>query len=343
MSPTENNARTLERQDTELQQQGSKQIPTHSSVPAWRRDQFPEVRESVPGILSKGMQSEPERRALALDYMEQAYPKELWTHAYTDGSAEEATRNGGGGIFLTLKDGTHIRQAIPTGKFSTNYKAEADALQTAAETLYANRDAIQTRVVVFSDALSVLQAVQNPQNKDLNSLVSALARLQQATEHTIIQWIPSHCNIAGNEEADRLARKGGQQPQEEQDTSYEEAKTIIKEKQKRRWLQQHPEHNRNDAYYLLSRSEQVCIVRLRTGHSRLRHHMHTKFRIGESAVCPCGTAPMTVEHLLQDCPTHQNLRAKTWPADQPLREKLYGSLESLRRTAAFVGETGVPV
>ena len=68
--------------------------------------------------------SEPERKALALDFMEQANPKELWTHAYTDGSAEEAARNGGGGIFLTLKDGTHVRQAIPTGKFSTNYKAD---------------------------------------------------------------------------------------------------------------------------------------------------------------------------------------------------------------------------
>ena len=94
------------------------------------------IRESIPDILSKTMQIEPEKRALALDYMEQTYPKELWTHAYTDGSAEEVTRNGGGGIFLIQKDGTHIRQAIPTGKFSRNYKAEADALQTASETLY---------------------------------------------------------------------------------------------------------------------------------------------------------------------------------------------------------------
>ena len=88
---------------------------------------------------------------------------------------------------MIQKDGTHIRQAIPTGKFSTNYKAEADALQTAAETLYENRDAIQPRVVIFSDALSVLQAVKKNKNKDLNSFVSALVILQQATEHTVIQ------------------------------------------------------------------------------------------------------------------------------------------------------------
>ena len=126
-----------------------------------------------------------------------------------------------------------------------------------------------------------------------------------------------------------------------QDTFYEEAKTIIKKKQKRRWLQQHPEHSKNDPYYLLSRTEQVCIVRLRTGDSRLRHHMHTKFRIGESSLCPCGTTSMTVEHLLQDCPTHQNLRTKICLSDQPLREKLYGFLENLQWTAVFISESGV--
>ena len=143
-----------------------------------------------------------------------------------------------------------------------------------------------------------------------------LVILQQATKHTVIQWKPSHCNIAGNEEAVMLARKGGQQPQEEQDTSYEEAKTLIKKKQERTWLLQHPEHSKNDPYYLLSRTEWVCIVRLRTGHCRLRHHMHTKFCIGESSVFPCGTASMTMEHL-QNCPTHQNLKTKIWSADQP--------------------------
>ena len=65
--------------------------------------------------------------------MEQLYPPEDWTHAYTDDSAEEATRNGGGRIYIFLNNGTAIQQAIPMGKFSTNYKAEADALYRAAK------------------------------------------------------------------------------------------------------------------------------------------------------------------------------------------------------------------
>ena len=73
------------------------------------------------------------------------------------------------------------------------------------------------------------------------------------------------------------------------------------------------------------------MVQLRTGHSRLRHHIYmlTKFCIGESAVCHCGTSPMMVGHFLQDCQTHQNLIAETWPADTPVREKIYGPVENL--------------
>ena len=71
--------------------------------------------------------------------------------------------------------------------------------------------------------------------------------------------------------------------------------------------------------------------------------MFTKFRIGESSVRYCGTSPLTVEHFPQDCQTHQHLRAETWPADTPVREKIYSPVENLQRTAAYVRSTRVPV
>ena len=111
-------------------------------------------------------------------------------HAYTDGSVEEATRNAGGGILLNLKDGRKIQQAIPTGRYSTNYKAEVQALKTAATTLVEQRETIQNKVVIFSDALSVMQALSNPQNKELNVLASAVSVLQNTsgTQHTATSW-----------------------------------------------------------------------------------------------------------------------------------------------------------
>ena len=115
------------------------------------------------------------------------------------------------------------------------------------------RENAHNKVVIFSDALSVLQALPDPKNKDLDDLATELEALQRSTETTILQWIPSHCNIPGNEKADKLAKEGGKKEQQDQSITYTDAKTIIKEKQKRKWLQQHPDYNPRDSYYQHSR------------------------------------------------------------------------------------------
>ena len=185
-------------------------------------------------------------------------------------------------------------------------------------------EAVHTKRVLFSDALSVIQALLKPRNKDLRDLASALHALRQSTEKTVIKWIPSHYNIPGNEEAERLAKEEGTLLQEKQPVSYEEAKTMVKEKQRGRWLQQRPDFNSRDSSYQLSREDQVIIMRLRTGHSRPRHNMFTKFRNGESSAYHCGASLLTMEHFLQDCQNHQNLRAEMWRGDTLVREKIYG-------------------
>jgi hypothetical protein len=44
------------------------------------------------------MQKEAQRKCIAIKYIENIFPTKLWTHANTDGSAKEATENGGGGV-----------------------------------------------------------------------------------------------------------------------------------------------------------------------------------------------------------------------------------------------------
>ena len=60
-------------------------------------------------------------------------------------------------------------------------------------------------------------------------------------------------------------------------------------------------------------------------------------------MCPCNADIMTAEHLLQHCPLHDAMRRDTWPDPTLLRDKLYGNLEELRRTAAFVRATGISI
>ncbi|KAK7089841.1 hypothetical protein V1264_024948 [Littorina saxatilis] len=93
----------------------------------------------------------------------------------------------------------------------------------------------------------------------------------------------------------------------------------------------------------LSKRDQVILFRLRTGHNRLNAHMYSKFRIGESEMCSCNADIMNAEHLLQNCRLHDAPRQASWPEPVPLRVKLFGGLEDLQRTAAFVRAIGISI
>ena len=82
-------------------------------------------------------------------------------------------------------------------------------------------------VVIFPDALSILSKLPNPRQTDLNEVETALVDLA-AQSNLTLQWIPAHCGIQGNEQADQLAREGGQLAQKDRYTSYTDEKTIIK-------------------------------------------------------------------------------------------------------------------
>ena len=78
-------------------------------------------------------------------------------------------------------------------------------------------------MVLLTDALSVLHAVTN--NK--------LPQLEQALHNikcfrTVLQWIPSHCGLKGNKEADKMAKLGAKLEQQNNPISLKEMKSITK-------------------------------------------------------------------------------------------------------------------
>ena len=283
------------------------------------------VNQTVPLLTTKDEQSDECKRALTLAMLEETYPQEAWIRVFTDGSATDAIQNGGAGVYIQFPDGQKHADAIATGIHCTNYKAEVEALVHAAN-ISSSKAGPDSQVVFLTDALSVLQAANN---NNLPKLEDALCNIK--CNRTVMQWIPSHCGIPGNEEADKMAKLGAKGQQEEAAVSLTEMKTIIKA------LYKPPQPQ--DGYHQLTRAEQVIIFRLRTGHNRLASHLHHKLHLKPSPMCTCGQAEQTTEHILQDCGNLQYLRERAWPQPVPVRDKLYGSVEALQRTTGFITES----
>ena len=291
----------------------------------WKEDHKElKISSHVPGVQGE-TQDTTAKRALTQALITDLYPSEAWIHAYTDGSARNAVSDGGAGIFIQSPEGQTIKKGFPTGKHCTNYTAEEEAIKHATVAVE-ELDTDCNQVVFLTDALSVLQALEGDK---LPQLMQNLQKLQKR-KRVALQWIPAHCGITGNEEADQLAKDGAAQPQVENSVNLKEKSTLIKATFRNTTAV--------DPYNSLTRQQQVAILRLRTGHCRLNAHMY-KLKLATSPLCPCGTEKQTPEHVLQTCPIFSNLRQKTWPSDKSLHSKLYGSREELEDTTSFISQT----
>ena len=98
-----------------------------------------------------------------------------------------------------------------------------------------------------------------------------------------------------------------------------------------------------DDCHFLDRWQQVVVMRLRTGHSRLNAHMFRKMKLAPSPTCNCGLEDQTAEHILQRCSLLQTARRNLWPTAVQLHTKLYDSKEELEKAATFILQTELSV
>ena len=249
---------------------------------------------------------------------------------YTDGSATNAIRDGGARSIIYLQGGQQIENSAATGKHCTNYGAEVKALEQGAKAIDDLTD--QTTDVVFlTDSRSALDALHNQSEPHLSRILHSIL----GKRRVVLQWIPAHCGINGNEMADKLAKKGATLTQHDNPITFAEKKRIIKHSFKTKKI--------HDNYHKLDRAGQVIILRLRTGHNRLNSHMHKTMKLVQSPLCTCQTENQTADHILQDCPTFTNLRTQIWPDGISLHQQLHGTTEDLRRTVGFIQQTGLSV
>ena len=134
-----------------------------------------------------------------------------------------------------------------------------------------------------------------------------------------------------------------QKQQPKSKLSYQEAKTLIRNKRQADFKHKNGGYNpQQDTLRLLSRHKQTMIFRVRIGNCRLRSHMK-KIGIEKSALCPCGLEAQTTAHVLQSCPLHKRDRESTWPTESSPGNKLHGTATDLRLTVRFIALTGLQI
>ena len=317
---------------------------SHKKFANIRKDLIDKARNKKSDIL--------DLRSTALRTIDQ-YSDDI-VHIYTDGSASCGTRDAGYGARIQFPDGACKELYGPCGKFCTNYEAEAVAIEKALNEIATDFTENQVRkndVVVFTDAMSVLQALENCNIKDkkITELSQLISKVITSNGIDItLQWIPGHTNLPGNDRADFLAKTGASNPQTKVQASLETAKQTIKQQKRKEWLNQWeqstkgrlvfqhmPSPNPKDEINQLKRNEQCTIFRLRSGHIQLNSHLK-KIGVKTSSACPlCGCPEETVSHHLFVCTALEDLRREYLPSKPDTANTLYGSKETLRYTHTF--------
>ena len=129
---------------------------------------------------------------------------------YTDGSKMDE-RVGAGAVInhhsrMVRQPAPQLSKRLPDN--STNFAAEATAI-TLALNYYWHIGPVHHDVVVYSDSMSCLQAIESEDTETplFCHIMNLLWLLSDNGIHARFCWIPSHGGILGNEKVDQLVKE----------------------------------------------------------------------------------------------------------------------------------------
>ncbi|MES9951106.1 MAG: reverse transcriptase domain-containing protein [Candidatus Thiodiazotropha sp.] len=223
---------------------------------------------------------------------------------YTDGSKD------GDKVGCAFTSGRHYKNIrLPDG--ASIFTAEAKAIDLALE--YIENSTSNSKFIIFSDSLSVLQALnhsssKNPQIQSLLEKHHEISDLKQI----LFCWLPSHVGIYGNEIADRKAKESLHLNMSDFRIPFNNFKPLINKYILSEWQTSWNSEVGNKLHEIkplvgkgsLStcqrfRRDDIVLTRLRIGHTRLTHSYLLK---GDpQPKCIGCDKNFTVKHFLLEC------------------------------------------
>lgn len=229
-------------------------------------------------------------------------------HIFCDGSATSS----------------YVGSAVWSEKINIMAKLPATASIYTAE-LYAIYIAITyarmfpKRYVIFSDSLSSLHSLDHPTAKShylVHKILKVISEIP--TNLIVLEWLPSHQGIEGNENADKLAKASHNL--QIMSTNYIAARDYKKTIHKYYlscWQSEYTNSNsklipikpniNNITAYDILRRHQVAYTRLRLG-TTLITHKHLFENLPRPLCSWCGETSISVEHVLIECAALESAR-----------------------------------
>ena len=296
------------------------------NFPPGTHDYDPKRHDLIEGV-SKCMISRQEAQAKFNEFREA-----LGSHdeVYTDGSKMNERVGAAAVINRHFQNGeTTCRQLskrLPDN--STIFAAEATAISLALN-YYQHMGPVHHDVVVYSDSMSCLQAIEgeDTENPFICHIMNLLWSLSDKGTRVRFCWVPSHCGIDGNERVDQLAKETLDQDIDPlASVHYTDMKPLVNS-----YIQKLVQtkwdvavHGR-DLYLVkptlgppkkfqhLTRAEEVVITRLRIGHTKATKS-HILSRGPPTGCHHCGQT-LTIDHMLLECALLQECRDEYYTVD----------------------------
>lgn len=236
-----------------------------------------------------------------------------YTFIYTDGSKINSS------ISYSIVCNNKILKIAHLPAYSSNFSAELIALNEAIKLTFNQAG----NFAICTDSLSAVKAIQNPNKNNYYTNNIRNYILKKPNKYKLI-WVPGHSKITGNEIADTAAKNAIRAPLY---TTPNLLRSDIKKHLKYHFLnKQNLLINHTSPWYTninyklininnylshtgLNRQDQIKILRLRIGHTRLTQQHVLDKNLSNS--CPnCNYQPNNVEHILDTCTQSKHFRGK---------------------------------
>ncbi|GFN96032.1 RNA-directed DNA polymerase from mobile element jockey-like, partial [Plakobranchus ocellatus] len=319
-------------------------------TPCWAPEEAPappEIRADI-GWLGKKSDAIPSAlKALALEKVSSL--DSSYAICYTDGSAENGIGKGGYGVLYQWPDGTTTREAGSVGSICCSYDCEYKALLECLKgTIRRHREVGPLPgVAILTDCQALLHNLKRAGSAEVGEAMRLIDELQRLEKvRVVIQWVPSHIGLAGNETADSLAREGTAHTQLQNPTTYGQVVQSLGRKLVTLWraASNFNDDTRCQKFYDAfsakdynknsDRVDAVQLFRIRAGHSLLGSDM-ARSNWSVSTDCRlCGKYENSA-HVLLECPELGDVRPIGF-SNLSLQDAIWGSPENARTSARLL-------